>query len=74
METGNKLDLIVGDKIQLNEKARGWTQGLTFKVTEIRHWGVICYHGPVGYRAPWEHIEKRASAEVAQSATQMEKS
>lgn len=67
-------ELKVGDSIELNDKAREWTQGKTFVVDEIRSWGVICLikEGELGemrtfYHATWDQIARRFREEAPAS-------
>lgn len=51
-----------GQQITLNTKAREWTQGRIFYVSELRRWGLICWAevdgGEAGYRATWDEIQE----------------
>jgi hypothetical protein len=54
----------VGDSIRLNGRAKEWTKGRVFAVTEIEHWGIVCSAEMAGsaggrrtYHAPWEEID-----------------
>lgn len=56
-----------GDRIRLNDKARGWTQGYVFTVDAVRPFGLRCYvaaaNAPNGnavphafYMALWDEV------------------
>jgi hypothetical protein len=49
-----------GDRITLNEKAREWTHGKIFTVSETKVWGVVCHTQQLEfYSADWDEIERK---------------
>jgi hypothetical protein len=62
-----------GDTIRLNDRATDWARDGVFKVSEVRHWGVVCWQRqPAGcwapYHAPWNQIAEVIEVQHADPA------